>query len=133
MDEELTDDDYCDDCRLYHKGECEYDTDGTKLSEETKKTLRSDKEMDKEMDEKKWFITKDDDGKSKVRWAKLFIRKDIEWDCDKITHLIVSMHNNLNAPSGTNDCKIESIQAKNFFRKREEAEIEIMRRERFGE
>lgn len=30
-DEELTDNDFCDDCRTYHKGKCKYDVDGTPL------------------------------------------------------------------------------------------------------
>lgn len=37
---ELTDDDYCDDCRLYHKGECQYDTDGRPLTEKEIKQKR---------------------------------------------------------------------------------------------
>ena len=75
---------------------------------------------------KKFFITKD----NKVRWVKVFITENIEWDDGK-THLVVSMENNLNEANRPSDCKIESIDVGEFFETLKEAQYEIIRKERF--
>lgn len=33
MKDNITDDDYCDDCKRYHKGKCQYDVDGEVLND----------------------------------------------------------------------------------------------------
>ena len=78
------------------------------------------------MEDKRWFITEDD----KVRWVKCFITKDIEWDSNS-THLIVSMENELNEANGVKDVEVESIDIRNFFTLKQNAQMEIIRRERF--
>lgn len=78
---------------------------------------------------KKWFIN----DKNEVRWVHTFIRINIEYDND-ITHLVVSMKNNLNEAWINNKgdgCILEEIKTKNFFSTKEDCQIEIIRRERF--
>jgi len=69
--------------------------------------------------------------KGKVRWVKKFIRMNVEFDY-KTTHLVVSMDNSLNNPTGPNDCLIESINVKDFFNTKREAQLELIIRERFN-
>jgi len=76
--------------------------------------------------EKRWFITK----KGEIRWVKCFITENIEWD-NGITHLVVSMHNNLNEANRVSDVSIESADIKDFFPNLKDAQMEIIRRERF--
>lgn len=75
---------------------------------------------------KRFFITKE----NKVRWVKVFITENISWD-DGRTHLVVSMDNNFNEANRPSDCKIESVDVKDFYDTLKEAQIEILRRERF--
>lgn len=77
--------------------------------------------------EKKWFIAED----NTVRWVKVFININIRWDNGQ-THLVVSMNNDLNAAHRPSDVKVESVDTKNFFKSKQEAQMEIIRRERFG-
>ena len=74
----------------------------------------------------RWFITKD--GKN-VHWVQSYIKKNIEYD-NKINHCIVAMDNNFNSP-GKFGCRIEEINIKDFFSTEKEAQLEIIRRERF--
>ena len=76
--------------------------------------------------EKRFFITKE----HTIRWVKVFITKNIQWDDGK-THLVVSMNNEFNEANRPYDCKIESIEVDNLFKTRRDAEIEILRIERF--
>jgi hypothetical protein len=82
------------------------------------------------MEEKRFFIVKDNDNNLSIRWVHTFIRKDIEWDTMN-THLVVSMKNNFNSPTGPKDCLIENVDVKNFFATEKDAKIEILLRERF--
>jgi hypothetical protein len=75
--------------------------------------------------EKRFFIDGD-----KVRWIKCFIEKNIEWDYHS-THLVVSMDNNLNSASRPSDVMVQSVNTKDMFNTLEEAQFEIIRRERF--
>jgi len=79
--------------------------------------------------EKRWFVN----SKKEVRWVHTFVRKDIEYDND-ITHLVVSMDNNLN-PAWINNkgdgCVLEEESTKNFFPSERDCQMEIIRRERF--
>jgi FKBP-type peptidyl-prolyl cis-trans isomerase 2 len=75
---------------------------------------------------KLFFITKE----NTVRWIKVFITKDIQWD-NGTTHLVVSMHNNLNEANRPSDVKIENVRPQDCFGTVKEAQLEIMRRERF--
>ena len=84
----------------------------------------------KTMEEKRWFMN----DKNEVRWVHTFIRKNIEYD-NGMTHLVVSMPNNLNKAWINNKgggCILEEISIKNFFPTKEACQIEIIRRERFG-
>lgn len=76
--------------------------------------------------EKLWFIAEGDT----VRWVKIFINKNISWD-NGITHLVVSMNNNLNSAVRPSDVKVENVNIKNFFETKRDAQFEIIRRERF--
>ena len=76
--------------------------------------------------EKRWFITEDN---KNVHWVQSYIRKDIEYD-NIFNHCIVAMDNNLNLPDKYG-CRIEEINARNFFITEKEAQLEIIRRERF--
>ncbi len=76
--------------------------------------------------EKRFFIT----SQNTVRWIKVFITKYIQCD-DATTHLIVSMNNNQNEANQPSDCKIESVEPRDCFETLKEAQLEIIRRERF--
>ena len=78
---------------------------------------------------KRWFIN---DNKA-IRWTHTFVRKHIEYD-NMVTHLVVSMGNDLNAAWINNrgeGCVLEEIDIKNFFLTKEDCQMEIIRRERF--
>lgn len=77
------------------------------------------------MPRERWFIK---DGK--VRWIKTFINADIHWDNGK-THLVFSMDNSYNEPHRPNDGTVESVDTKDCFLTQKEAQMEIIRRERF--
>ena len=77
-------------------------------------------------EEKRWFITKD--GKE-VHWVQSYIREYINYDFDT-NHCIVAMKNSLNAPDA-HGCSIKEINIKDFFNSVKEAQMEIIRRERF--
>jgi len=77
--------------------------------------------------EKRWFITKDGEN---VHWVQSYIRKYIEYD-NNTNHCIVAMENDLNCPDAYG-CRIEEIDANDFFDSKKEAQNEIIRRERFG-
>ena len=79
------------------------------------------------MENKRWFIA----DKNNVRWVKCFITENLEWD-NCFTHLVVSMNNNFNQATGVKDVMVESIDIKNFFATMKEAQMEIIRRERFN-
>ena len=75
----------------------------------------------------KWFIAKN----SEVRFVLAVIRKDIEFDYT-VSSLVVSMDNNLNQPCLSN-CKLEEIDHdEQLYISKKDAQIEIIRRERFG-
>jgi len=77
-------------------------------------------------EEKRWFITKD--GKS-VNWVQSYIRKNISYD-NGTNHCVVAMDNNCNYPDAYG-CRIEEVNIKDFFNSVKEAQMEIIRRERF--
>jgi hypothetical protein len=77
-------------------------------------------------EEKRFFIDGDN-----VRWVRSFIEKDIEWDYST-THLVVSMKNNMNKPTSPSDVMVQSVNVKDMFDTLKNAQLEIIRRERFG-
>lgn len=79
--------------------------------------------MDKE---KRWFISDE----KEVRWVHTFITKDEKFD-DGTIHLVVSMENELNQPCRPDDVAIESVDINDFFHTEKEAQLEIIRQERF--
>lgn len=78
---------------------------------------------------KSWFITKEE-GKYYCFFVVCVVRSVIEYD-DVVNCLVVYMQNELNAPDSRN-CKLAEFPVGDFFHTKKEAQIEIIRRERFG-
>jgi hypothetical protein len=66
---------------------------------------------------------------NKVKYVCKFLRKYIEYD-NKTTNLAVTMENSYNQPCVSNT-KIEEYDVDDFFMNEHDAQMEIIRRERF--